>query len=141
MRYMKNLSTMILVLGALVFMGLGCGLNPFAEKKTSSGNSPSANTAANKTLTDKAVDTALGEEKIGIPECDEVMDMLQAYMNDPEDSWPIKATKSLVANKVKEGIRTSLEENKTDKAKMAKDCGDFKRELEKAMAETGNSNK
>lgn len=133
---------MIPAAGFLVLAVLGCGsLNPFSQERSAPANGRAANAASNKTLTDKAVDTAVGEEKIGIAECDEVMDLLTAYMNDPEDSFVVKAGKSLVANKIKEGIRTSLEENKADKAQMAKDCGDFKRELEKAMAEQGNSNK
>ncbi len=126
---MKNRFTTILACALLVAVVLGCSaINPFSEK-------PAGNTASNKTLTDKAVDTTVGEEKIGIPECDEVMDLLTAEANNPDDNFIIKAAKGVFINKIKETIRTSVEENKTDKTQLAKDCKQAKAELEKYKAE------
>ncbi len=90
---------------------------------------------SNKTLTDKAVDTTLGEQKIGVPECDAVMNLLTEYANNPDDNFVIKAGKAMIVNKIKETIRTSVEENKTDKAALAKDCKQAQAELEKYKAE------
>ena len=110
---------------------MGCG---FVERlQTSESGSNSAN--ANKTITDKAVDTAVGESKIDVPECDEVMDMLAAEANNPDDGFVTKAVKATFLNKIKEAIKQSVEENKNDKAELAKTCTEFKTQLQKYKAE------
>lgn len=129
-KLMKNKIALIAALAMLLVTVLGCGL--ISKTETSKTNS-----ASNKTLTDTAVDTAVGEQKIGIPECDEVMDMLEAYANDPNDGYVVKAGKRLFVNKIRETIKGSIEQNKTDKTTVAKNCRDAKVELEKAKAEQG----
>lgn len=110
---------------------LGCG---FVERlqQTDTGS----NTAnANRTITDKAVDTAVGQSKIGVPECDEVMDMLAAEANNPDDGFVTKAVKATFLNKIKEAIKKSVEENKGDPTELAKTCTEFKTQLQKYKAE------
>ena len=129
---MKNKLSLILAVTILAIVVLGCSsINPFADKSTPANTRANAN----KTLTDKAVDTAVAEEKIGVPECDEVMDMLTAYGNNPDDNFIVKAGKAMIVNKIRESIRTSVEQNKGDKVELAKNCREFKRELEKYKAE------
>lgn len=128
---MKNKVTLVSVLFAIVAMVLGCSsINPFVDKK-SSGNQ----TASNKSLTDKAVDTTVGEKKIGVAECDEAIDLLTSYANNPDDNFVVKAGKAMVVNKIKESIKKAAEDNKTDKVEMAKTCKEAKLELEKFKAE------
>lgn len=115
-----------------MFVGLGCGLVDRIQEETV-GSKPAAN--SNKTLTDKAVDTTVGESKIGVPECDEVMDMLTAEANNPDDSFVTKAVKQTFINKIKESVKQSVEQNKSDKAELAKNCKEFKAQLEKFKAE------
>jgi uncharacterized protein YceK len=63
---MKNQFAIIAAL-AVVLTVLGCSsINPLGGEKASNS---AANSSANKTLTDKAVDTTVGESKIGVPEC------------------------------------------------------------------------
>ena len=129
---MKNVSTFIIAISALLVLATGCSsLNPFSE---SSSNS-------NKTLSDKAVDTAVGESKIGVPECDEVIDLINAEMNNPDDDFVTKAVKATVLNRIKDGIRDSVEQNKANKTEMAKTCKDFKVQFDKYKAEQQQSNK
>ncbi len=135
---MKNKLILVLVGAILLFVVLGCGsLNPLSEKK------PVANTpGANKTLTDKAVDTTVGDEKIGIPECDEVMDMLTAEANNPDDNFIVKAGKALLFNKIKQSIKDSIDQNKdTDKTEIIKTCKDAKAQLIKSKAEQDSKGK
>jgi len=106
---------------------LGCGLVDRVQKSVTG----SENTNSNKTLADKGVDTVVGEEKIGVAECDEVVDMLTAEMNNPEDNFVVKAGKAMVLNKIKQSIKESVEKNKNDKVEMAKNCKEFKKELDK----------
>lgn len=130
---MNNKSTFLIVVVFLSVLALGCSsLNPFSGSSSSNDN---------KTLTDKAVDTAVGESKIGVPECDEVMDLINAEMNNPDDDIVTKTIKATVLNRIKDGIRDSVEQNKTDKAEMAKTCKEFKTQFEKYKAEQkANSN-
>lgn len=131
LKYMKNKFALLSVVIIITSVALGCSsINPLADKKTTS-NQP----GSNKSLTDKAVDTAVGEQKIGVPECDDVMDMLSEYANNPDDGFVVKAGKAIVVNKIKESIKKAAEDNKTDKAEMAKTCKEAKVELEKYKAE------
>ena len=125
---MKNKIAIVVAGIFLLAAVLGCSsINPFSEKKS--------NTASNKTLTDQGVDAAVGDEKIGVPECDEVVDMLKDYANNPDDNFVVKAGKQMIVNKIRQAIKQSVEENKSDKVELAKNCKEFKTELEKAMAE------
>lgn len=135
-KIMKN-KVVIAILGSIFLsLVLGCGFLPFVG--SSDGNSQGND---NKTLTDHAVDTAIGEEKIGIAECDEVVEFFQREMNNADDDFVTKAVKGTILNKMKEQFKKSLEENKTDKAEMAKSCKDFKAQLEKYKAEEANKQK
>ena len=127
---MKNKLFVIFTFLILLSISLGCGLVQRLQK-TSTG---SANTNSNKTLTDKAVDTAVGDALIGIPECDEVMSMLAAEANNPDDNFVTKAAKATFLNRIKESIKKSVEEHKGDKAELAKNCKSFKFQLERYKA-------
>ena len=123
---MKNKFAILLVCTLLFAAVLGCGMNPFADKGKT-GNTQSSN----KSLTDQGVDTVVGDEKIGVPECDQVMDMLTAEMNNPDDNFVVKAGKQMVLNKIKQSIKDSVENNKNYKTELAKNCSEFKKELDK----------
>ncbi len=127
---MKNKAIITIVGIIFLSMILGCGFLP-------SGSSESSNSqeSDNKSLTDKAVDTAIGEEKIGIPECDEVVEFFERELNNANDDFVTKAVKGTILNKMKEQFKKSLEENKTDKVELAKSCREFKTQLEKYKAE------
>ena len=123
---MKN--TFALFAAVLVILAvLGCSrINPLA------GDSKPANSAgapSNKTLSDEAIDTAVGDQKIGIPECDEVVEMLAAEARNPDDDFVTKAVKQTFLNKMREAIKQSIEENKNDKAEIAKTCKEIKQQL------------
>ncbi len=125
---MKNTIFASLAFTILLLTVLGCSsINPFADKAKQSNS--------NKTLTDKGVDTVVGEEKIGIAECDEVIDSITSELNNPDDNFITKAGKAVVLNKIKESIKTSVEKNKGDKAEIAKSCREFKTELDKFKSE------
>jgi hypothetical protein len=91
-------------------------------------------------LTDKAVDTAVGESKIGIPECDEVMDLIQNELDNSDDNFIVKAGKATVLNRIKDGIREGVEKNKNsnsnkDLEETAKTCREFRKQFDKYKAE------
>jgi hypothetical protein len=104
---------------------------------TESGNSASSK---DKSLSEKSVDTTGDDEKIGVPECDEVIDFFAAQTDSPDDNFVTRATKGYFFNKVRESFKQSIEENKGDKVEMAKECVNYKKQLDKYLAEE-NSNK
>jgi hypothetical protein len=127
---MKNKVSLIVVLFILIAVGLGCSsINPFSGSKESGP-------ASNKSLTDKGVDVTVGRSKIGVPECDEVVDLIEAEMNNPDDNFAIKAVKATFLNRIKDGIRESVEKNKQDTVELAKTCKEFKAQFEKFKAES-----
>jgi hypothetical protein len=135
----------ITLLAIVLMLGLGCGLMDRVKKAATESNAnvvtgatPSA-ANVNKTITDKAVDTAVGEKKIGILECDEAMDILEAQANNPDDNFVTKAVKKTMLNTFREQLKKSLEDNKTDKKEVAKFCIEFRKNMEDSLKE-GNSN-
>lgn len=133
---MKNKFALIVSMLLLSFAILGCSsINPLSSKKSADSTPESARPNSNKTTTDRAIDTAVGDEKIGVPECDEVIDILTAEANNPDDNYIVKAGKALVFNKIKQSIKESVEKNKGNTAELAKTCQDAKLQLAKAKSE------
>ncbi len=133
---MKNKFAIILTGAALLMAILGCGgMNPLSSKSKATPT-PASN---DRTLTDKTIDAAVGDEKTGVPECDEVSDFFLKEANNPDDGYVAKAIKAVVFNKIREQFRKSIEENKTDKTQLAKDCKKFLTELQKAKADQASN--
>lgn len=126
---MKNKSILLISCTALLVSILGCSFyNPLE-----SGSSNSAD--SNKTLSDKAIDSAVGDEKIGIPECDEIIDFFAKQSESPDEDFVTKAARQYALNKIRESFKQTIEENKGDTAQTAKECRKFKTELDKYKAE------
>lgn len=130
---------------ALLLAVLGCSrLIPSSDSSTPANtqvsNTRTGTTPANKekTLPEKAIDTAVGEEKIGVPECDELLDSLADMAKSPEDEgYVTRAARGFALNKIRTSLKQSIEENKNDKVELAQDCKDLKAEIDKYKA---NSN-
>ena|SRR5687767_9718155 len=129
----------LFLLITILLIGFGCGIADRVRQAAEGESNTSANINANKTLTDKAVDTAVGEQKVGIPECDEALDILAAQANDPNDNFVTKAVKKTALNTFRDQLKKNLEENKTDKKEVAKFCAEFRDNLDDSLKE-GNSN-
>ena len=138
---MKNKHIFIVALLILVVSVLGCSWwNPLASKPESNRSNtatkdPKASPTKEKTLEDKAIDTVVGEEKIGIPECDELVDSIAKESESQEDGYGAKAIRGYFMNKIRESVRKSIEENKNEPAKLAKECKEIKEQLDKYKAE------
>ena len=130
---MQNISSAIIItLIILAVMGYGMADR---VQKTVTGSENTNSNVKNKTLTDSALETVAGEDKIGVAECDEVMDFLVAQANDPEDNFVTKAVKTTLLNKFRNRMKISIEEQKANKVELAKTCKDFKRNLDTSKAE------
>jgi len=128
---MKNKTILFISFAVLLVSVLGCSFyNPL---ESSSGNTSTND--SNKTLTDKAIDSTVGGEKIGIPECDEIIDFFAKQSESPDDDYFTKAARQYALNKIRESFKQTIEENKGDTVKTAKECREFKTELDKFKAE------
>jgi hypothetical protein len=139
---MKNRSIFIAASLVMILAVLGCSrLNPFSNSSTPANNQVSntrtGNTQANKekTLPDKAIDTVVGDEKIGIPECDEVLDLLAELAKSPEDEgYLMRTARGVLLNQVRASLKQSIEDNKNDKVELAQDCKDLKARIDEYNA-------
>ncbi len=129
----------LFLLATILFIGFGCGIADRVRQATEGESNTAANINANKTLTDKAIDTAVGEQNVGIQECDEALDILAAQANNPDDNFLVKAGKKTALNAFRDQLKKSLEQNNTNKAEVATFCKDFRDNLDDSLKE-GNSN-
>lgn len=133
---MKNKFFALAPFSLLLFVALGCSFIGGSENtaKTDPKN-------ANKTMTDKAVDTVVGQNKTGVVECDEVFDMIESEMNNPDDDFVTKAAKGIFLNRIKDGLKSQIEEDQKNsnspekKAEMAKTCKEIKEQIVKYKTE------
>jgi len=134
---MKNKLNILIVFSVLIISVLGCSFyNPLSD----SADSANSQTSQNKSWSDQAVDSTGGEEKIGIPECDEVIEFFADQSKSEDENFVTKAARGYAMSKIRESFRQSIEENKGDTAKMAKECREFKVQLDKYKPD-GNVNK
>jgi len=133
---MKNVFTFVLVLAGLGAT-LGCGLIQRAQDEVTGGSNTSN---SNRTIEDKAVDVAVGDTKIGIRECDEVVEILNAQINNPDDNFVTKALKRTMLNQFRDQLKKSLEQNPTNKQAVGEFCAEFKKNIVDSLNES-NANK
>jgi len=134
---MKNRAVIATIGLIFLMMILGCTrLIPSSGPSKSTSNSQTQSDD-NKSLTDKGIDVALGDEKTGVPECDEVVDFFNNEIDkeNPDEDFVTKAIKKTFINAFKSQFKKAIEDNKTDKVQLAKTCEDFKTNLEKYKAD------
>src|SRR6187549_1575776 len=129
---MRNQSQLFAAVAVVFFVGFGCSFI---------GNDSRTGSNSNATLTDKAVDKTVGKSNIGIPECDEVINAIDAELNNPDDNFVVKAAKATALNRIKDSIRESIEQNQNDKTELAKTCREFKAQFDKYKAEEAKRSK
>ncbi len=135
---MKNKFTFAAAIFVLIVSVLGCSFyNPLQSDAETSANSNKQFDSSNKSSSD----SALGEEKIGVPECDEILEFFVRQTDSPDDNFVTKAAKGYALNKIRESFKRTIEEAKGDTAKMAKECREFKTQLDKYKAEEENKKK
>lgn len=127
---MRNKFILPITISILLILILSCGYyNPLQSDSNFD----------NKSLSEKTVDKTIGEEKIGISECDELIEDLAKQSKNDTDDFVTKAGKEIVLNKIRQSLKQSIEKNKSDKEKLAKDCREYKRQLEKYKTDQNSS--
>ena len=132
---MKNKSNISIIFLILLTLVLGCSFyNPLSDSSKSDNKSTSKDKAVSEDSTDKTV----SEERIGIPECDELFDFFAEQTKSEDENYLVKATHEFYFNKIRESIKKDLEKNENNpnkKEEMAKNCRDYKKQLDKYKAE------
>jgi hypothetical protein len=130
---MKNKFVFLISLAILFVSVLGCSYyNPLESSSNSAGND-------NRTLSNKAIDSNVGGEKVGVPECDELFEnFAQQYRASPEDDFVTKAARDLAIGAIREQLMQKLEEHRGDKEAMRRDCREIKTQLDKFRTEGTN---
>lgn len=124
----RNNITLSVVGFALLMSVLGCGI-------IGSDRQSGTDAGRERSTSDKVIDSTVGRSNIGVPECDEVVDAIEAELNSSEDDFVTKAVKATVLNRIKDGIRESVEQNPNDTVELAKTCKEFKLQFNKYKAE------
>lgn len=131
---MKNKYSIFSVTALIVLVGLGCSL---LGSKGPGGPS----SGKDRTTSDDVVDKTVGSSTIGVPECDEVMDLIEAELNNSEDDFVTKAIKATILNRIKDGVREAVEKDGSNTEELAKTCKEFKTQFVKFKADEESKNK
>ena len=139
---MKNKFNFGLILAITVFIALGCSrISDQVQKSVSDDNSAANSSNDNKSIIDRTTESIVDGETTGVPECDEVLRIIADQSKNPDDNWMTKTGKDFVLGQIKKSVRESIKENKNDQEKMAAQCRDFKKDLEKNIREEENKKK
>jgi hypothetical protein len=137
---MKNKLSILIIVAIGLSLVLGCGISQRIKEATGvdsktdkSANSKSA--PADDSLTDKTIDAVADGETTGVAECDEVIALIDAQIDDKDAGWMEKAAKGYALGFFKKAIKESVEKNKNDQTKLARECTDMKKQVEKALAD------
>lgn len=136
---MKSKINFLFVVIVTVFTALGCSRITDQFQPASSNSSNARN--SNQTVVEKTIEDVADGESTGVPECDEVMRMIADQSNKPDDNLATKTAKDFFLGQIKKSLRESFEKNGQDKAKMAQQCTDLKKSLEKNVKKESNTNK
>jgi len=112
---MKNIFTFVIAV-AVLFTTLGCGLVSGLE--------------------DEAVNVAVGDKKVGIRECDEVIETFTKNLNNPDDGVIVKGAKRVALNQFREELKRRIDENQADPQAVADFCREFGKNLADSSKET-----
>lgn len=136
---MKNRNALLMTILILSALILGCSFyNPMSDL----GNNSNSPTTKDKDLSNKTADKTLEEGKIGIPECDELLDFLAEQTKTRDDNFLTKGVRDYYLDTIRESLKKSIEENKNDPNKLAKECKKLKVRIDKYKAEEEtNSNR
>ena len=134
---MKNKFGLLSVASILFVSILGCRFyNPLADGADAPNRSDSKTAQSeDKSITDQTIESTVGGTTTGVVECDELLNSISEQSKNENDDYVSKATREFFLNRIRDGVRKSIEENKSDKVELAKNCADYQRQLTKFKAE------
>lgn len=143
---MRNFWILLSAFFILFLLIAGCNLSERLEKAVDNSNikiSDSAksnlNADANKTLSEKAADELL-DEKVGIPECDDLIESFAGQGKKETEGYLEKARRKFFENTIREQLRKNIKTNRNNKKAMAATCLQLKEQLENFKPEEEETN-
>jgi hypothetical protein len=118
---MKHTRNLLITLALMAFLTMACSMGDMIKKATGSGSSssPGSTVSSDGTVTDSA--------KTGIPECDQLIDKIEAKIHDEDSntSYFQRAAYQFMKDQIIKPIAEDIA-NKTpeDKKKLAEKCTD-----------------
>ncbi len=133
---MKNKFNLAFGFSIILISVLGCSrYNPLAGGSDEPKSNSSASKTEDKSLTDKTIESTVGGTTTGVAECDELLNSISDSSKNQNDDYVSKATREFFLNRIRDSVKKSIEENKSDKVEMAKNCADYKKQLTKFKAD------
>lgn len=139
----KTFKYAILIL-FLFLLIVGCNLSERLESAIDNSNvqvanlaKSNANSDANKTLSEQAADEIL-DEKVGIPECDELIDSFARQTQQENEGYLEKARRQYFENTIKEELKKNIKANRNNQKAMAATCRQLKEQLDAFLPKTEN---
>lgn len=121
---------------AFLFAVIGCNLSERLDKAVDNSNISVANMSnsnaaapANKTLSERAADKIL-DEKLGIPECDDLIEDYVSQDKKENEGYIEKARRQYFENTIREQLKKNIQLNKNNKKEMAATCLQLKEQLD-----------
>lgn len=139
---MKNYPGLLILFLFFFLLTFGCNLSERLEKAVDNSNIQVANLAksngnsdANKTLSEKAADELL-DEKVGIPECDDLIESFAEQGKKENEGYLEKARRQFFENKIREELKKNIKINRNNRKAMAATCLQLKEQLDTFKPET-----
>lgn len=129
---MKNKTIKIIVIFTFLLGSFGCS---YIDRYTNSSSN------SNKTVAEKGVDDVSGEKKIGVKECDDLMDQIERDNKKQDDNFISEAARRVFANEIRDKVRKNIEENKKDPAKQAQECKQYQEQYDKYFKDANSNTK
>ncbi|MGI8787541.1 MAG: hypothetical protein ACR2HG_07265 [Pyrinomonadaceae bacterium] len=139
---MKNKFGLAAAFLILLVSVLACSFyNPLKGSADSPGNNNSTTSKSDdKSTSEKTTTSTDDEDKIGVPECDELLDYISEQSKNQNDDYVTKATREFFLNRIRDSEKKSIEENKNNTEELAKSCKDYRKQLDKFKSEEKNKN-
>jgi len=138
---MKNSSYLVLASLLLTAFILGCNLSERMENAVGRSNSTTGANSSTGNRSERAMDTAVGGEMIGISECDDALELLAGQASDPDDGVITQALKKTALNKFRTEVKRRLDEKKANPEDTAKFCREFASTLASSAESNTNTNR
>lgn len=140
---MKNVQNFLLVIAVMIFViGCNCKFGDYGQSQPSQPsqpnqpgqpNQPTSSPNENKSLADKATDVVTTGEKIGIQECDDLMDSFRTKIENENTDLITKGILKALEAQFRQQIKQSLEQNNADRESTALFCKELKKSLDEQV--------
>jgi hypothetical protein len=135
----KNVGSFVLSVMMLgLVLGCNCNLSEWVRQTAQSNSNQAVVVDANKSIVDSVTQTAIGDDKTGIAECDEFLAVLETQLQSPDTDFVTRNLIYYFKQQIATQARTDIaNKNPQEKAELAKQCKQMATQLN---AQLNNAN-